>query len=169
MASTPTYYKEGKIFLSAKNIKPYNFMPEDHKYVDEKTYKLVTQNAKPEKGDILMTRVGAGIGESAIIDQDIDFAYYVSLTLIKLFPAIIPSKYILHFLNSSHGIANAISYTTGVGSSQGNLNVNKVRPYLIPLPPLAEQQAIIARVDKLMAMINELEKQVTERKDKSES
>ena len=83
MASTPKYYDSGRIFLSAKNVKPYRFMPDDHKFVDEETYRKITQNAKPEKGDILLTRVGAGIGEAALIDQDIDFAYYVSLTLIK--------------------------------------------------------------------------------------
>lgn len=39
---------------------------------------------------------------------------------------------------------------------------------LIPLPPLAEQQAIDERADKLTAMIDELEKQVSERKEQSE-
>ena len=39
---------------------------------------------------------------------------------------------------------------------------------IIPLPSIDEQRAIVQRVDKFMAMIDELEKQVTERKDKSE-
>ncbi len=38
----------------------------------------------------------------------------------------------------------------------------------MPLAPIAEQQAIVERVHKLMAMIDELEKQVSERKEQSE-
>ena len=168
IASTPAYYSQGRIFLSAKNIKPYKFMPEEHKFIDEKTYQMIINNAKPEKGDILMTRVGAGIGESAIIDKDIEFAYYVSLTLIKPFQEFLESQFILHFLNSNYGIKNAICYTTGSGSSQGNLNVNSVRPYVIPLPPLAEQQAIVEKVDRLMETIDQLEQQIKHRKQLAE-
>ena len=43
-----------------------------------------------------------------------------------------------------------------------------IRAFEIPLPPLAEKQAIVERVDNLMAMIDDLEKQVSERKDQSE-
>ena len=168
IASTPAYYSQGRIFLSAKNIKPYKFMPEEHKFIDEKTYQMIINNAKPEKGDILMTRVGAGIGESAIIDKDIEFAYYVSLTLIKPFQEFLESQFILHFLNSNYGIKNAISYTTGSGSSQGNLNVNSVRPYVIPFPPLAEQKAIAEKVDRLMETIDQLEQQIKHRKQLAE-
>jgi type I restriction enzyme S subunit len=168
IASTPAYYSQGRMFLSAKNIKPYKFMPEEHKFIDEKTYQMIINNAKPEKGDILMTRVGAGIGESAIIDKDIEFAYYVSLTLIKPFQEFLESQFILHFLNSNYGIKNAISYTTGSGSSQGNLNVNSVRLYIIPLPPLAEQKAIVEKVDRLMNIIDRLEQQIKHRKQLAE-
>ena len=69
LASTPKYYSSGRVFLSAKNVKPFRFIPEEHKFVDEETYRKVTQNAKPELYDILVTRVGAGIGETAIIDK----------------------------------------------------------------------------------------------------
>jgi restriction endonuclease S subunit len=54
----------------------------------------------------------------------------------------------------------------GMGIS--NLSGKSLSLIEIPLPPLAEQRAIVERVGKLMAMIDELEKQVTERKDKSE-
>jgi type I restriction enzyme S subunit len=54
------------------------------------------------------------------------------------------------------------------GMTVESFDFDKFKSYLIPLPPLAEQQAIVERVDKIMAMIDELEKQVTERKDKSE-
>lgn len=161
LASTPIYKKEGKKFLSAKNIKPFRFMPEDFKYVDEETYNKVTKNAKPEVNDILITRVGAGIGETALIDKEIDFAYYVSLTLVKPFNKI-NSNYLVYWLNSPTGIQSAISFTTGTGSSQGNLNVEKVRTFLIPIPPLHEQEQIVAKLEELMAFCDGLEQSIKE-------
>src|SRR5690606_8564858 len=82
---TPNYVKSGRMFLSAQNVKPFRFMPENHKYVSEEAYQTYILNKKPEKGDILLGRVGAGIGETAVIDQEIEFAIYVSLGLIKTF------------------------------------------------------------------------------------
>lgn len=156
-ASTPQYYEKGRIFLSAKNVKPYKFMPENHKFISEDLYQTLIQNGKPEKDDILMTRVGAGIGESAIIDRDLDFAIYVSLTLIKLFKEDVNPKYILHWLNSPYGTEKATKYTFGKGCSQGNLNVNQVRAFVIPLPPLSEQQRIVTKVEELMQIVDKLE------------
>jgi type I restriction enzyme S subunit len=51
---------------------------------------------------------------------------------------------------------------------QSNINATKLRNYVFPLAPIKEQNAIVERVDKLMVMIGELEKQVTERKEQSE-
>lgn len=55
-----------------------------------------------------------------------------------------------------------------IGQTMDNLNQILLRKLPIGLPPLSEQQAIVERVDKLMAMIEELEKQVSERKELSE-
>jgi len=43
-----------------------------------------------------------------------------------------------------------------------------LREFIFPLPSLVEQQAIIERVDNIMGMVDELEKQVSERKEQSE-
>ena len=156
MASTPKYHDEGRIFLSAKNVKPYKFMPEDHKFVDEETYRKITKNSKPEKGDILLTRVGAGIGEAAVVDTDIEFAFYVSLTLIKPFHEQLYSYFLLLWLNSPQGTKKSIDNIYGRGVSAGNLNVNQVRGFTVPIPPLAEQHRIVTKVDDLMALCDKL-------------
>lgn len=43
------------------------------------------------------------------------------------------------------------------GSAQPNLSAANVKKYLLPLPPLAEQRRIVAKVDELMALVDELE------------
>ena len=158
-ASTPTYVdkENGKPFISAKNVKPYKFMPEDHNYISNELYEKLTQNAKPEKGDILLTRVGAGIGEAAIIDVEWDFAIYVSLTLIKLVDVkLVDNRYILYWLNSPIGVASAKKNIYGKNASQGNLNVKNVRDFLVPLPPLAEQRRIVEKLERLLPLCEQL-------------
>jgi len=166
IASTPTYTEKGMPFLSAKNVKPFRFLPKNHKFVSKELYKKITQNAKPEINDILLTRVGAGIGEAAIIDIDFAFAFYVSLTLIKPFHCHLDSKYLLLYLSSPTGIMNSISNIYGKGVSQGNLNVNQVRKFIVPLPPLAEQKRIVSKVDSLMVLCDDLEKQQQQKAEK---
>ncbi len=158
-ASTPTYVsaEEGMPFISAKNVKPYRFMPQEHQYISKELYRNLTQNAKPERGDILLTRVGAGIGEAAIIDTDMDFAIYVSLTLIKLVSiAILDNQYILFWLNSPIGVSSAKKNIYGKNASQGNLNVKNVRDFLVPLPPFAEQKRIVAKLEEILPLCERL-------------
>lgn len=47
------------------------------------------------------------------------------------------------------------------GGAQPNLNGIKVKATLIPFPPLEEQKRIIAKVDQLMAICDQLEQQLT--------
>ena len=42
------------------------------------------------------------------------------------------------------------------GSSQPNLNLDKIRNSIVPLPPLAEQKRIVKRVEELLALCDEL-------------
>ena len=156
-ASTPQYVSNGMPFLSAKNVKPFEFKPNDYKLIDKELFEKLTATCKPEINDILLTRVGAGIGESAIIDVKMDFAIYVSLTLIKLVDYnLINNKYILYWLNSPYGIRTSINNITGKKSSQGNLNVHDVRNFLIPLPPIEEQQRIVDKIEELFAKLDEI-------------
>jgi type I restriction enzyme S subunit len=155
---TPTYTEKGMMFLSAQNIKPYRFMPENYKYVSYEDYLAYTARNKVQKGDILITRVGAGIGEVAMVDQDIDFAIYVSLGHIRAIQDFVYTPYLVHWLNSPAGVAQSREKILGKGHSQGNLNLNLIRQFLVPLPPLSEQHRIVVYLDDLQAKVDALKR-----------
>ena len=155
---TPKYVENGMPFISAQNVKPYHFIPEVHRDISYEDYLAYNKIVSPEKGDILMTRVGAGIGEAAIIDKDFRFSIYVSLTLIKCYEREYDMNYILTVLNSPLGNALAKKKTLGKGASQGNLNLCFIRDFIFPFPPLAEQHRIVAKIEELLPIINQISK-----------
>ena len=75
---TPKYTKSGVPFVSVEDIKNIygttKFISKDD---FQKNFKI-----KPQKNDILMTRIG-DVGTPAIVKNDNDMAFYVSLSLIK--------------------------------------------------------------------------------------
>jgi type I restriction enzyme S subunit len=165
---TPIYTKEGRMFLSAQNIKPFKFMPDDHKFVSEEAYQDIIKNRKPEKGDILIARVGAGIGEAAVMNQDLDFCFYVSLGLVQPFKNFLNSDYLTLVINSPYGVKYAKGNISSKGGSAGNFNLGRIRSFLIPLPPIAEQERIVQKVEELMQYCNELERSIKQSEAQNE-
>jgi type I restriction enzyme, S subunit len=151
---TPRYVDDGAPFLSAQNVKPFRFMPENHRKVSWEDFGGYTARNKPTKGDVLLTRVGAGIGEAAVIDQDIEFAFYVSVALIRTIRARVIPEFLVHWLNSPLGRAQSRRQTLGRGHSQGNLNLKLLRGFPIPLPPIEEQLRIVAQLHAMRTKID---------------
>ena len=55
----------------------------------------------------------------------------------------------------------AYAVSTARGMAQLNLNTGLVREFPLGLPPLAEQQRIVAKVDELLALCDRLDEQLT--------
>jgi type I restriction enzyme S subunit len=150
VAAKPQYVSDGIPFLSAKNVKDGKIIWSGYNCVTEKTHNELTKNNKPLVGDILYTRVGS-YGEAAVIEDDIEFSVFVSLTLIKVDKRVLNSYYLKHYLNSD--FIKKLAKKSISGSGVGNLNVGTVRNFPILLPPLTEQQRIVAILDEAFAAI----------------
>ncbi|MCA9468298.1 MAG: restriction endonuclease subunit S [Nitrospira sp.] len=145
VAKRPEYVLEGIPFLSAKNVKNGQVVWSGYRFVSEETHRALTKYNKPQLGDILYTRVGS-YGEAAIIDREVEFSIFVSLTLIKP-KSVLLNAFLKHYLNSSTVKQLAAASINGVGV--GNLNVGAVREFPIHLPSVTEQRTIVAALDDL--------------------
>lgn len=142
VAATPEYVDAaiGIPFLSARNVQKERLDLSYFQHIPRELHKKLTKNTKPAKGDILLTRVGAGIGEAAVVNIDFDFSVYVSLTLIKCGKNL-DSEYVKSLLNTNYYRYLATRDQFAGGGVQ-NLNVQMVKEYPIPIPPLPEQKKI---------------------------
>jgi type I restriction enzyme S subunit len=149
VAKRPEYVSSGVPFLSSKNVKKDRFILNHYNFISEEDYQQLTKYNRPEKGDVLYTRVGS-FGEAAVVDFDFKFAVFVSLTLIKPKHDIVNARYLMHYLNSPKIVSLANSSTSGIGVQ--NLNVNVVRKFPVDLPPLPQQQKIANILDAADAL-----------------
>jgi len=79
--ATPEYVPNGIPFLSFENVTTNNF--KKVKLISEKEHNKLIKRCHPKKGDILLTRIGT-LGETKLIDWDIEASIYVSLALLKI-------------------------------------------------------------------------------------
>jgi type I restriction enzyme, S subunit len=68
------------------------------------------------------------------------------------------SEDFLQFIELHINAINLEKYVTG--SAQPKMNQAKMNSIPIALPPLAEQRRIVAKVDQLMALVDQLESQL---------
>jgi len=158
LAATPKYVDEsvGRPFLSAQNVQDGKVVYDKYKFIPKSLFELITKHNPPKKGDLLYTRVGAGIGEAGVIDFDFEFGIYVSLTLIKTDEKQLFNYFLVQLLNSSKFKFLAKNGQFAGGGVQ-NLNVQIVREFNIPLPSIDEQIRIATILSDMDAEITTLE------------
>lgn len=116
------------------------------------------QMYKLQNNDILIARTGGTIGKSYLAEDLEDNAIFASY-LIRVIPAINSyPKYIKLFVESPLYWTQITEKSSGTG--QPNVNGTSLKSLILPLPPLEEQKRIVAKVDKLMQLCNELEEQI---------
>ncbi len=113
---------------------------------------------KVERGDLLITRTGS-LGTLAVFDDDVGAIPGAYLIHYRLAAPRITGKYIFYFLKSPNGQRGLLKGGAGVG--RPNLNAPTIEAIPIPLPPLAEQERIVAEVERRLSVVEELSALVT--------
>lgn len=148
---TPTYVDSGIKFVSVEDIRNIN---ETKKFITKQAFEK-NFKTKPQKGDILMTRITAGvIGATAIIEDDSPFGYYVSLALIR-----IKSKVGVHFLNqriSSQEFKRELHKRIIHVAFPKKINLGDIGYCKLTIPSTLEQQKIATFLTTIDTRIQQL-------------
>lgn len=144
----------GVPYLKVYNIKEqsiaFNYRPQ---FVDVQHHKDKLTRSILYPGDVVMNIVGPPLGKIAIIPDD--YPEWNCNQAIVFFRPIETSlnSYIYTYLTSGRFL-DAIELIGTAG--QDNISVTKSRSIIFPMPPLAEQHRIVAKVEELMALCDSL-------------
>jgi type I restriction enzyme, S subunit len=124
--------------------------------------------AQVKRGDFLISRANTAelIARAVIVDED-PIKLMMSDKIVRLtLSAYCDHRYILIVNNyADFSRDHYIRHASGVSPSMKNISRNVIMNLPIPLPPLAEQHRIIAKIDALMALCDRLEASLTTRVD----
>lgn len=120
------------------------------KYVTSAFYNTVPEYQKLRFGDVLLNTLGGGtIGRSGIFNiQDTDIITDGHIFVFRMFD-LCTAQYLLAYLR--HNLDSIIKGAEG-STNQTFLKKSEVLNYLFPLPPLAEQKRIVAKIEELLAL-----------------
>ena len=155
--STPTggaavYVPQGIKFLREQNVYDDGLHLEGVTFIDEKTNNQKAGSIVQAQ-DILMNITGGSIGRNALVPDDFDIANVNQhVLIIRLVEK--PLRHYLHLCLCAPFVLNQM-FSKQIGDKPG-LSATKVENFVIPLPPLAEQQRIVDRVNELLAVCDEL-------------
>lgn len=151
---TPIYQDHGVMFLSVENI----LTMKSEKFISEEAFKR-DYKVFPQKGDILMTRIG-DVGTPNVVETIDKLAYYVSLALLK--PLQIDSYFLCNSIQSPLFQAGLKERTLTTAIPQ-KINKEEIGKIVIIFPKATEEQQRIGlffkSLDRLITLHQrELEK-----------
>src|SRR5262249_1083946 len=123
----------------------------DTKFITESDHLEFIKRTHPERGGVLITKDGT-IGVARVVETDRAFSIFVSVALVKMVLVEIAPFFALCI--NSETIRDTI---IPKGRALKHLRLVDLRKLPLPLPPLAEQHRIVAKVDELMALCDRLE------------
>ena len=149
---TPKYTASGIPFLSVKDISSGKISFDNVKYISQEEHNDLFQRCDPQKGDILLTKVGT-TGIPVLIETDREFSLFVSVALLKYSKIYLYGYFLVYLLQSPLVQNQCAENTKGVGNK--NWVMKDISQTLLAIPPLAEQKRIVAKIEELLPHIEE--------------
>jgi restriction endonuclease S subunit len=157
--STPkgsNYAEIGKPFFRSQNVHDNGLVYEDIKFVSDVVQKQMNGTIVLSS-DILLNITGGSMGRCALVPNDFEEGN-VSQHVCIIRPLLLDNIFLHKLVLSPYFQKLIFSSTTGAGRE--GLPKYNLEQFIIPLPPLHEQEKIVAKLEELMAFCDGLEQSV---------
>jgi type I restriction enzyme S subunit len=144
--------EKGIPFINAGHLQSGRVCMSSMNFITTERYDILN-GGKVKNGDILFCLRGS-LGKAAIVEGVHCGAIASSLVIVRLMNGVCPT-YCLNYFSSA--LASQMVKLFDNGTAQPNLSAADLAKFLVPLPSLAEQKRIVAKVDELMGLCDELE------------
>ena len=131
------------------------FLEDENKVLPDKF--SVAQSMVVHQGDLLITRAGPRnrTGVLCVVDHEpMNLILSDKTVRLSYLNGYIDPKYIVTALSSPAMQFFVIESMSGMAASQVNISQDKMKTFLLPLPPVKEQTRIVAEVGKLFSFIS---------------
>jgi len=148
--------ESGYFFLSAKDLQMNKFVYGGARQIAFDDFKETHNRTNLEPGDLCVVNTGATIGKTVIAPHSPmtrKTTFQKSVAVVKFFNSL-TSVFFMEYLVI---LQTPSLLKTSRGSAINNLLLGDMRNMVIPLPPLSEQQRIVAKLDELMQYCDVLE------------
>lgn len=113
-----------------------------------------------QEGDVLLCKINPRINRVWIVSRYTKFDLLASSEWIVVRNKIINAKYIMWYFRSPSFREYMMSNVSGVGGSLMRAKPKLVEMYPVPVPPIAEQQRIVDRIESLFSKLDEVEEKL---------
>lgn len=125
-------------------------------FIDNEHYnELKNKYGVPVSGDIMLSAVGT-IGKSYIVKNTDKFYYKDASVLCLRNHNQLNSKFFSMLFSTSFLQYQMAEYSKG--TTVDTITLEKLKSYIVPLPPLAEQQRIVQKIEELFSVLDNIQK-----------
>ena len=144
------------VMLSSQNVFNDRLSYEGVRYLREEDFQNEDRRTSVRKGDVLLTIVGT-VGRCAVFSAEKLITLQRSVAVLRP-QADLNSRFLMHYLISKSAWLNEEAH----GIAQKGLYLKQLAKIPIPVPPIQEQEKIVAELDTLSEVISKKKQQLKE-------
>jgi type I restriction enzyme S subunit len=150
---TPTWMDEGIPFLSAESVQDNKLdFNKKRGFISLEIHQEYSKKCKPKRNDILIVKSGSTTGKSTIVETDEEFNIWSPMCILRANLNKVTPKFLFKAIQSFY-FRRFIELGWSFGT-QPNIGMGVIENIKIIIPPLEEQEQIVAFLDEKTSIID---------------